>query len=239
MVAIENQFQQNLIRLKKAMNYTEKDTLMIANVPTEHSCLDIIKSTEDLFSSAVSTLPDFRLAKQDSLFGDYDVKLIKGQYTPYLSLFGNLSSQYQKNLKLDNRTFLNQIDDNLMKAVGISLVIPIYNRHQIKKQQLEKERQLSDILLNNKQLYTDVYFEIERINNEVEQSEKKIQSLEKRLKYYRQIHIMRLEQYNHGILSITDLLIAENNARNAESELAYKKYNLLYNKTLIAFYCGI
>jgi hypothetical protein len=46
------------------------------------------------------------------------------------------------------------------------------------------------------------------------------------------------EQYNHGVLSITDLLIAENNARNAASELAYEKYNLLYNKTLIYFYCG-
>jgi outer membrane protein TolC len=76
------------------------------------------------------------------------------------------------------------------------------------------------------------------MSNEVKQSRAKIQSLEKRLNYYRKIQAIRLEQYNHGILSITDLLIAENNARYAASELAYEKYNLLYNTTLIEFYCG-
>jgi outer membrane protein TolC len=48
---------------------------------------------------------------------------------------------------------------------------------------------------------------------------------------------MRQEQYRHGTLSITDLLIAENNAKNAELEFVYEKYNLQYNLMLIAFYC--
>lgn len=238
MIATNSQFLQNLTRLKKAMNYTEKDTIIISAISTEFLFPDVIEDSEKLFLSAILTLPEFRLAKQDSIFGDYDIKRVKGQYAPYVSLFGNLSSQYQKLSMFQNNNFLKQIEDNFVKAIGVSLVVPIYNRHQIKKQQLEKEQQLSDIVLNNRQLYGDIYFETERITNEVKQSRAKIQSLEKRLKYYQQIYAMRIEQYNHGVLSITELLIAENNARNAASELAYEKYNFLYNKTLIAFYCG-
>lgn len=65
--------------------------------------------------------------------------------------------------------------NNLMKTVGFSLIIPVYNRHEIKKQVLEKEKQLSDILLTNNQLYKDVYFEIEKLCQEVRQSRKNIQ----------------------------------------------------------------
>ncbi|MDR0682424.1 MAG: hypothetical protein LBG15_11350 [Dysgonamonadaceae bacterium] len=65
--------------------------------------------------------------------------------------------------------------NNLMKTVGFSLIIPVYNQHEIKKQVLKKERQLSDILLANNQLYKDVYFEIEKLCQEVRQSRKNIQ----------------------------------------------------------------
>ena len=47
---------------------------------------------------------------------------------------------------------------------------------------------------------------------------------------------MRREQYRHGVLSIVDLLIAENNMRNTEIELVYQRYNLQYNLTLVEFY---
>jgi outer membrane protein len=239
LIATNKQFGQHIIRLKRAMNYNEKDTFIISSAPMDYLLFDDRTNLENLFLSAISTLPEFQLAKQDSLFAVYDIKRIKGQYAPYLTLFGNLSSQYQKLPSFENKKILTQMEDNWTKTMGISFVIPIYNRHEIKKQQLEKEKQLSDILLDNGQLHHDVYFEIEKINHEIMQSQKNIQSLEKRLEYYRQIHTMRMEQYHHGVLSITDLLIAENNARNAESELAYEKYNLLYNKVLIYFYCGI
>jgi outer membrane protein len=239
LITVDKQFGQHIIRLKKAMNYSEKDTFIISSVPTDYLLSEDRTNPENLFLSAVSTLPEFQLAKQDSLFAIYDIKRIKGQYAPYLTLSGKLSSHYQKLPSFENKSFLTQMEDNWTKTMGISFVIPIYNRHEIKKQQLEKEKQLSDILLNNSQLYQDVYFEIEKINHEIMQSKKNIQSLEKRLEYYRQIYTMRMEQYHHGVLSITDLLIAENNARNAESELVYEKYNLLYNKILIYFYCGI
>lgn len=49
---------------------------------------------------------------------------------------------------------------------------------------------------------------------------------------------MRKIQYHHGTLSVTDLLIAENNTINAELEFIYEKYNLEYNLILIDYYCG-
>jgi outer membrane protein TolC len=111
---------------------------VISNISEDSLAFDIIENVEDLFLSAVSTLSEFRLAKQDSLFADYDIKRVKGQYAPYLSLFGNLSSLYQKLPTVENRILLKQMGDNFMKVVGVSLIIPIYNRHEIKKTTIGK-----------------------------------------------------------------------------------------------------
>ena len=52
------------------------------------------------------------------------------------------------------------------------------------------------------------------------------------------VYEMRREQYRYGTLSIADLLIAENNMRNAEIEWLYAKYSLQYNMALVEFYSG-
>ena len=234
-IAAVNQREQNFIKLKKAVNYEDKQTFSIASVPIVPK---VPPNAENLFLSAISTLPEFQLTRQDSLFAVYDLKRVKGQYSPYLSLFGSLSSQYQKLPAGENNPFKNQLNDNFTKIAGISLVIPIYSRHEIRKQQIEKERQLSDITLDNKQIYRDVYFEIERLWQEIAQNQENLETIEKRYNYSKQIYEMRQEQYRHGVLSITDLLIAENNMKNAEIELVYQKYNLQYNLALIEFYSG-
>ena len=241
-IAAVRQYERDFIRLKRAMNYQspsnlpEGEAFLLATPFTEASPLGRFGGAEDLFLSAISTLPEFRLARQDSLFAVYDLRKVKGQYAPYLSLSGSLSSQYQR--AGESGSFINQLENNFLRIAGVSLTIPIYSRHQIRRQQIGKERQLSDILLDNKQLYQDVYFEIERLYQEIVQNQENLQAAERRRDYSKQIYEMRREQYRYGTLSITDLLIAENNMRNAEIEWLYAKYSLQYNMALVEFYSG-
>ena len=113
---------------------------------------------------------------------------------------------------------------------------PFYSKHEFRKRQIEKEKQLSDILLDNKQLHNDISFEIERIKEEIVQIEENIKAVEKRFYYSKKIYEIRKEQYRHGILSITDLLTSENSMKNAELEFVYERYKLQYNLQLIEFY---
>ncbi len=220
-ISLVKQYERDFIRLKKAMNYTEGSGLKL---PSTEAYTEIeIPQINVLFLSAIATLPEFQLARQDSLFAVYDLKRVKGQYSPYLSLSGSLG---------------NQLDDNFTKKAGVSLSIPIYSRHEIRRQQIEKQQQLSYVNLDNKQLYQDIYFEIERIWQEIIQNQESLKSAGMRFDFCKQIYEIRFEQYRHGTLSVTDLLVAENNMKNAEIELNYVKYNLQYNTVLIQHFYG-
>lgn len=230
-ISLVKQYERDFIRLKKAMNYTEENALKLPS--TEVYAEVEIPQVNELFLSAIATLPEFQLARQDSLFAVYDLKRVKGQYSPYLSLLSSLSTQYQKLPAVKNGNIGNQLDDNFTKTAGISLSIPIYSRHEIRRQQIEKEQQFSYVNLDNKQLYQDIYFEIERIWQEIIQNRENLETAGNRFDFCKQIYEIRFEQYRHGTLSITNLLIAENNMKNAEIELIYAKYNLQYNTVFI------
>ena len=232
-ISLVKQYERDFIRLKKAMNYEEKQTFFIIPPPE-------LEITESLPKGEIrSGLPEFQLTRQDSLFAVCDLKRVKGQYSPYLSLYGSFATQYQKIPKMENDKFGHQFDDNFTKLAGVSLSIPIYSRHEVRRQQIEKERQLSYVNLENKQLYQDIYFEVERIRQEIIQTQENLKTAENRFNFCKQIYEIRLEQYRHGTLSITDLLIAENNMKNAEIELIYVKYNLQYNAVVMQHFCGV
>ncbi len=88
------------------------------------------------------------------------------------------------------------------------------------------------------QLYQDIYFEIEQLCNTTVRCQENYSTIEKRLEYCSEIYEMRKEQFQHGVLSITDYLIAENKRKNVELLLTYEKYYLLMNLKLIDHYLG-
>ncbi len=136
-ISLVKQYESDFIRLKKAMNYTAppnlpqgKELSIVAS-----SELPVLTDVESLSEGKLRwSLPEFQLARQDSIFAIYDLKRVKGQYLPYLSLYGSFATQYQRCPKMQNDKFGHQFDDNFTKTVGISLSIPIYNRHEIRRQ---------------------------------------------------------------------------------------------------------
>lgn len=242
LINAQKQYEQSIITLKKALNYTGKK-LKIKNI-TPHLLSQKI-NIDSIYVKAISILPEFQQIEYDSLYWDYNIKQIKGEYLPFLSTSFSLSSSYQNNdIDITGNTYnenykkKQQLDDNFNQQIALSLVIPLYSRQQIKQQVLESEISQKNITIEKAQLYQDLYFEIEQLCNETNKRQAYIQTLNKRLKYYTEIFEMRKEQYSHGILSITDYLIADNNVKNAELLLSYEKYNLLYNLKVISHYLG-
>ena len=218
LINAEQRYQEAIITLKQAINYTEK-VLTIDNVMPSFITNRI--NPDSIYIKAISFLPEFQLVEYDSLYWDYNLKRIKAGYLPFLSSTFSLSSNYQNNaidLTADvpdkNYTFNQQLDDNFNQQIGLSLVIPLYSRHQVKHQVLENEREQKNVAIEKTQLYQDIYYEIEKLSNETNKRLDCINTLKKRLDYYTEIFEMRQEQYSHGILSITDYLIADNNVKN-------------------------
>lgn len=236
------QYEQSVIKLKKAINFTDTAVFELNNLLIS-TLIEKEVDINSIYLQAITLLPEFKMAEYDSLYWNYAIKQIKGQYQPYLTGNGYISSSYNKNAvnySVPNETYKlnNQLDNNFNHGLGVSLIIPIYSKHRIKSQLIEKEQQLNDINLEKEQLYKDIYFEIEQICKETRKKQENIQTIEKCLEYYSKIYEMRTEQYKHGVISIIDLLIADTNKKNTELQLSFAKYSLLYSLKIIEFYSG-
>jgi outer membrane protein len=230
------------IKLKKSINYTDTNSFEIRSVFLENLVSKSL-NTDSIYFLAINQLPEFKMATYDSLYWQYAIKQIKAQYMPYLTGNASVATSYNRRA-IDfsdiNSTYRanNQLENNLNNNIGLSLIIPIYSKHKTKIQQLEKEKQLQEVNLDEEQLYIDIYFEIEQLCKETQRQQEKIKTIEKRLEYYTTIYSMRAEQYKQGVLSINDLLIADTNKKKTELNLSYEKYTLLYKLKIIDFYSG-
>lgn len=242
LINAQKKYKQTIITLKQTINYQEKEITIDTNdqLPITPSL-----NADSLFLQAISFLPEFKTADYDSLYWDYNIKQIKAGYLPFLSTTFALSSGYQNNainLSEDtpNRDYKlhAQLEHNTSQQIGISLVIPLYSRHQVKQQLLESHTQQQNLIIEKAQLYADIYFQLERLCNEATYQKNYIKSLEQKLQYYKDIFTLRQVQYQHGTLSITDFIIADNNVKNNELILNYERYNLLYNLKVIEHYYG-
>jgi len=230
------------IKLKKSINYTDTNSIEIRSVFLKNTISKQINS-DSIYFLAINQLPEFKMATYDSLYWQFAIKQIKAQYLPYLTGNASVATYYNRNsidVSSINKKYRanNQLENNLNHQVGLSLIIPIYSKHKTKIQQLDKEKQLKDVNLDKEQLYKNIYFEIEQLCKETQRQQEKIQTIEKRLKYYTTIYSMRAEQYKQGVLSINDLLIADTNKKKTELNLSYEKYTLLYKLKIIDFYSG-
>ncbi len=242
LISAQKEYDQAIIKLKQAINFKE-EALEVEDVLQDWSISAI--DADSIYLTAISFLPEFEQIRYDSLYWNYAIKQVKAGYLPYLSTSFSLSTGYQNNdIDLTGGTIdrsyktSKQLDDNFSQQLGISLVIPLYSRHQVKQQIIEKEQQLQDISVDKAQLYQDIYFEIEQLCNTTVRCQENYKTIEKRLEYCSEIYEMRKEQFQHGVLSITDYLIAENKRKNVELLLTYEKYNLLLNLKLIDHYLG-
>ncbi len=238
LVRADKQYELSIIKLKKATNY--KRDLSIVVYTNINALITSVVDIDSVFYQAIEILPEFKMAKQDSLYQNSAIKILKAQYLPVVSFSNNLSSQYLKsaNLKGNSYNFNNQINNNIVNTIGLSVSIPIYSKQRVKKQKLELDRKLYDIIVDNKQLFNDIYFEIEQLCIETNNRQENLKLLEKRFNYYSEIYEMRKTQYHHGTLSITELMIAEKNRKDAELQIAYERYNLQFNLKMVEFYKG-
>lgn len=227
------------ILIKKTLNYPIKSDLEI------DESNEINKSLSNLLFNDVlkivnEALPQIKLAKQDSVYAKNNISNTKGQYLPYLTTSASIYSSFSENANnpanISSYKFDNQFADNISHQIGLSLVIPIYNRHSIKQKVFECEIQYDNSILEIEIIKKKIYREVESLIETIKIQKNKISILEEELYLNTQIFNMRSEQYLSGVLSINDYLLAENKKVNTELEINIEKYTLELNNQLISLF---
>jgi outer membrane protein len=204
---------------------------------------DKLGSAEEVYQSAIMTLPQVKSAELDLQSMEKDLLIARGRLSPSLSMSSSYGTGYSDRLK-DFQTgktmaLRDQLDFTSQTSIGFSLNIPIFNglsaRTGVKnarisvtngKYQLEIVR--NQLLKEIQQAFADATASLERFRA----TSKSVSALEEAFRYAEQ-------KFNVGMLTSLEYNVAKNNLTKARSELLQAKYNYIFNTRILDFYRGI
>jgi len=138
----------------------------------------------------------------------------------------------------DNKSFNDQVGDNLSQIVGLSLSIPIFNNLQVNTGIKQAEigvlnakytNELAQNQLRNEiaQAYTSAKTAAKRYDA----SQKSEAAMEKAFKYTQ-------EKYDQGVVTSLEYQTSKNNLSKASADLIQAKYDYLFKLKILDFYQG-
>lgn len=255
LVSAYNSLDLSLLSLAQLLQVSHKNFNIVDVTLNINSASLIYNDTDQIFNTALNTLPEIKSAKLAVENSELSVKIAKASFLPTLTFNANAGTTYQHiqgesdvTPVLDESTglvvyepngFGKQLEDNLGYYFGASLSIPIFNRFQTKssvaKAQINKES--SELMLLDKEI--KLRETIEKAYLDAKASLNQFISAEKSLKAQNELFKNAQESYNLGVMTSFDFDQVRNRLVNAQSSMVNAKYNFVFRTKLLEYYLGI
>jgi outer membrane protein len=138
----------------------------------------------------------------------------------------------------DGYGYIDQLQDNLFRSVGLSLQIPIFNGLQTRGGVRRAEINLRTAEINAKQASLTLRQSVETAFNDAVAASKSYQSNVRQVEAREEAYRMTSQRYELGAANYVEYQVAENDLFQAKSDLARAKYNFIFRKKLLDFYQG-
>ncbi|MBN1338076.1 MAG: TolC family protein [Bacteroidales bacterium] len=136
------------------------------------------------------------------------------------------------------KSFNDQLNDNLNRAVGLSLNIPIFNgwaaRNNIAVAKIAIEQSALDLDIQKNRLRKT----IQQAHNDAKAALNQHNAAEKKVNATREAFRYSEQKYNVGMINSVEYNDAKKEFNNAESELLQAKYDYIFRTKILDFYMG-
>jgi outer membrane protein len=240
-----NQLNMSYLDLAQLLDLKDPENFRVQR-PTFESIKvqDNLGTADEVFQSALRTLPQIKSAELDLQSLEKDLLISKGRLSPTLSISSSYGTGYSDRLKdlLDPTVTMalkKQLDFASQTSLGFSLNVPIFNGWSVRtgiknarisvtngKYQLQIIQ--NQLLKEIQQAFADATASLEKFKA----TTKSVSALEEAFRYAEQ-------KFNLGMLTSFDYNVSKNNLTKARSELLQAKYNYIFNTRILDFYRGI
>lgn len=241
LVQQQNLYYNALVDLKNALSYPMDSSLTIDCDISEQVPLDDEHiNPQDLFSSAVKSLPEALSAQYALKSSKYGVRKANGYFFPSLSFSAGISSSYYVNVdnKADYASVRDQFKNNIGEYMSLNLSIPIFNQlsNLINKkhatlnylrQQAVYDQAMNDLNKNITQTVLNVRGSI-----------KEYHAAEKKLEAVTQAHQTNERKFELGTLSALDYYTSISQLAEAKAQLLGKKVQYMILKMQLGYFEG-
>lgn len=190
---------------------------------------------------AYSNQPAVKKAEIDLKSAEKDIEIAKTNLKPTISGTYNFGTSYSDffNKGLVTDAWLSQWYNNITNVFGLSVNIPIFEKHNnklnIEKAQINQSL-AQNLMEQQKQTIREnvqtAYFDANSTFEAYEAAKESVRSNEISADFAQR-------SFDAGALNLYDLNIARNNLVVAKSQLAQAKYNFAFRMKVLDFYAGI
>lgn len=131
-----------------------------------------------------------------------------------------------------------QFDNNVTKAVGISLSIPIFNGFSSRYRVSNAKLNLLAAETNSQQAKNTVFKSVQQAVADANAAQKKYQALDKSVTALDEAYKYAEKRYNAGLTSSLEFLTATNNLTRGKVDLLQAKFDLIFKIKILDFYAG-
>jgi len=237
-VQAENNRKLAILDLTQLLELSSPEGFSIVSPDIEPD-FQALSTPEEIYSLAMVNKPAV-LAEQYRLEGmDKSIKIAKGAYYPTLSLNGGLSTGYYTMSGITGRNFGQQLSDNFNKYFGLSLNIPIFDRHdtrnKVKAARLNYSTQALQVEESKKSLYKEIqqaYYSAVAALAKFNSGKTAVEASEASFKLMR-------EKYENGKATSVEFSQVKVNLMKASSDQIQAKYDYLFRAKILDFYKGL
>ena len=237
-VQAENNRKLAILDLTQLLELSSPEGFSIVSPDIEPD-FQALSTPEEIYSLAMVNKPAV-LAEQYRLEGmDKSIKIAKGAYYPTLSLNGSLNTGYYTVSGSENESFGKQINNRFNKIIGLSLNIPIFDRHEtrnkVKTARLNYSTQALQVEESKKSLYKEIqqaYYSAVAALAKFNSGKTAVEASEASFKLMR-------EKYENGKATSVEFSQVKVNLMKASSDQIQAKYDYIFRAKILDFYKGL
>ena len=138
----------------------------------------------------------------------------------------------------DVTPFSDQFNRNLGKALGFTLMVPIFNQWQVNTNIQKAKINGYSAHLTEKQIQNDLFKNISQAHQDFKASQKKYDANQNSFDANKESYQLAESQFTLGAINTTDYLNIKNEYLKAQSSFVQAKYELVFRRKVLDFYLG-
>lgn len=234
-VQTRNNYNLSILDLTQLIELETPEGFEIED-PDQAFELNALTPPDEIYATAMMNKPAIQAAQARLEGSKHNIKIAQSAYYPSLSLNGSLGTSYYSTL---NRTFSEQMGDNLSRYVGLSLNIPIFNRFATRNRVRTAKLQRDNYALQLENTKKTLYKEIQQAWYNATAAESKYQSSEAATEASLASFELTSKKYENGTATAVAYNEAKQNLMKAQSDELQAKYEYIFRTKILDFYKGI
>lgn len=236
-VQANNTLRLSIIDLIQLMELTQYENFDIAPIESD-SILQLSEQPDNVYEIANQIMPEVKSAAYIADSREKAVKVAQSGFYPTVSLQAEINSGYYHFNGINNPSFNSQMNNNLQKAVYLTIQIPIFNRFSTRNAVRMAKKDLDDSRLIAENTQKALYKQIQKVYYDAVSAKEKYISTQKAIDSNTEAMRYAQEKYNAGRSTAYEFNEAKVKLINSLSDQAQAKYEFMLQKYLLDFYSG-